>query len=119
MNSSPATATAAAVDALYWAAPANLDRIKSGASSWGIYVTEGREIALPLNHYAIGVWNRQPGGRTAGRALRACRRWLRRSPIRFDADMVETYSTGNRADRRLLKRWLNDRERAEESGQLL
>jgi hypothetical protein len=70
----------------FWSAPASVSRLWQfgGDSSWSIYVrpADGRLVALPLNHEPAAIFH-QRGGRTAGRALRALRRQLRREPVAF------------------------------------
>lgn len=101
-----AMTTANTDTAQFWAAPANIERINSGASSWGIEVrSAGDLIALPLAHYSYATLSRQPGGRTPGRALRACRRWLRANPVRMDGHWRLVNAPANRDERRALARY--------------
>jgi len=71
----------------YWSAPSKVGLLHQhgGWSSWSIRMDYSRQrwIAVPLNHYDGPRFATQPGGRTHGRALRACRRWLRREQIPF------------------------------------
>ena len=41
MSTTTTTAMSTTTAAQYWAAPAHVDRIKSGSSSWGIYIVQG------------------------------------------------------------------------------
>ena len=72
----------------YWSAPSKVRQLQQhgGPSSWSIRMDYARQrwIAVPLNHYDEKRFASQPGGRTHGRALRACRRWLQREQISLD-----------------------------------
>lgn len=76
-----------------WQAPACLSAITTGSSNWHVQ----REPMAPYNgryvagHFALTGWgdaldiryHALPYGRTPGRALRAFRRFLRRTPVQF------------------------------------